>query len=685
MPGRQLQMLNAIAAAANAATSVDSALQTTVDELCRHLGWPVGHAYLQQESTPPFLASARIWHLDDAARFASFRAESEQISFTAGVGMPGRVWQAHQPVWLGDLSADNNFLRSACAREAGLHAGFAFPVLTGGQVTAVLEFFAPVRTPPDEAMLELCSQIGAMLGRVFERQRLEHNLSELNRDLERRVAQRTIELTESRAALQDFLDNANDLIQSVDMEGRYRFVNRAWCETLGYTQEEAAALSMFDVIDPAWHEHCQTLFKELLKTARPLRMETVFRTKDGRPVQVEGNINLRHEAGRPDVTRGVFRDITQRKQTEQALQVSQARWKLAVTASKDGIWDWDMVGRQVYVSPQAKALIGYADDELRNGMDVWSELVHPEDRPRLARALKRHLRRETPVFECEHRMRAKDGGYRWILARGAALFDDRGRPQRMLGAFIDVTPRRLAEEQMIANLAREKELGEMKTRFVAMASHELRTPLATFSLAVDFFRQHWSRLQPVQVEENLQTIAAGVQQLRHVLDHLLLAGQDDEGQMRCHPAPLELTGFCRQLADEVKATHRAPHLIEWVFSRREWVVRLDPRLLRHILTNLLGNACKYSPGGGSVRCGVAEASGGIVLTVADEGIGIPPEDQLRLFDFFFRAGNVGGIPGTGLGLLVVQRCVAAHGGRIEFTSTPGAGTCFTVCLPQAQG
>lgn len=678
-------MLNAIAAAANAATSVDSALQTTVDELCRHLGWPVGHAYLQQESTPPFLASARIWHLDDAARFASFRAESEQISFTAGVGMPGRVWQAHQPVWLGDLSADNNFLRSACAREAGLHAGFAFPVLTGGQVTAVLEFFAPVRTPPDEAMLELCSQIGAMLGRVFERQRLEHNLSELNRDLERRVAQRTIELTESRAALQDFLDNANDLIQSVDMEGRYRFVNRAWCETLGYTQEEAAALSMFDVIDPAWHEHCQTLFKELLKTARPLRMETVFRTKDGRPVQVEGNINLRHEAGRPDVTRGVFRDITQRKQTEQALQVSQARWKLAVTASKDGIWDWDMVGRQVYVSPQAKALIGYADDELRNGMDVWSELVHPEDRPRLARALKRHLRRETPVFECEHRMRAKDGGYRWILARGAALFDDRGRPQRMLGAFIDVTPRRLAEEQMIANLAREKELGEMKTRFVAMASHELRTPLATFSLAVDFFRQHWSRLQPVQVEENLQTIAAGVQQLRHVLDHLLLAGQDDEGQMRCHPAPLELTGFCRQLADEVKATHRAPHLIEWVFSRREWVVRLDPRLLRHILTNLLGNACKYSPGGGSVRCGVAEASGGIVLTVADEGIGIPPEDQLRLFDFFFRAGNVGGIPGTGLGLLVVQRCVAAHGGRIEFTSTPGAGTCFTVCLPQAQG
>ncbi len=126
MPGRQLQMLNAIAAAANAATSVDSALLTTVDELCSHMGWPVGHAYLQQEGTPPFLASARIWHLDDAARFASFRAESERISFTAGVGMPGRVWQTHRPVWLGDLMADHNFLRSACAREAGLHAGFAF-------------------------------------------------------------------------------------------------------------------------------------------------------------------------------------------------------------------------------------------------------------------------------------------------------------------------------------------------------------------------------------------------------------------------------------------------------------------------------------------------------------------------------------------------------------------------------
>ncbi len=227
-----------------------------------------------------------------------------------------------------------------------------------------------------------------------------------------------------------------------------------------------------------------------------------------------------------------------------------------------------MADRQVYVSPQAKAMIGYGDHELRNGLDVWKELVHPEDRLQLTRALKRHLRRETPVFECEHRMLGKDGDYRWILARGAALFDDRGRPQRMLGAFIDVTLRHQAEEQVIANLARERELTELKARFVAMASHELRTPLATFSLGVELLRKHWPTLSPERIEKKFPD--GHRQHPAPARDHgRPSVGRPERGRAAAVPAgPVELAGFCRRLADEVKAASHAPHAIEWEFSRR---------------------------------------------------------------------------------------------------------------------
>ena len=385
----------------------------------------------------------------------------------------------------------------------------------------------------------------------------EHAREQLRRhldELEAQVVARTVEVENSRAQLQDILDNASDLIQSVDAAGRYGFVNRAWCEALGYTPEAAAGLTIFDVIAPEDHGHCREAFARLLVTGDPLRIETKFRAKDGRQVLVEGHVNLRAEAGRPATTRGVFRDITERKQ---------------------------------------------------------------------------------------------------------------------------------AEQQMLANLAKEKELNELKSRFVAMASHELRTPLATFSLGVELLQMHWARLTPEQIERNLLTITTSVQHLRSILDDLLLLGQSEEGRLRCRPVAVELPGFCRKLTEETREADRSRHPFEWEFSGPAVETFLDPQLLRHILTNLLSNACKYSPEGRPVRCRIAAEADRIVLTVADEGIGIPPEDQPRLFDFFFRAGNVGGIPGTGLGLLVVQRCVTAHDGHIGFASAPGQGTCFTVTLPRA--
>ncbi|MBI4625297.1 MAG: large conductance mechanosensitive channel protein MscL [Verrucomicrobia bacterium] len=499
--------------------------------------------------------------------------------------------------------------------------------------------------------------------------------------LETQVLARTAELETSRAELQDFLDNASDLIQSVDVEGRYRFVNRAWCETLGYAPAEVAGLTMFDVIAPGQHAHCGAAFQRLLATREAQRIETEFRRKDGRSVIVEGHVNVRLKEGRPATTRGVFRDITERRRAEEELRASRTRWQLAVTASRDGIWDWNMVTREVYASPHAKELIGFSDAELSNDFETWTQLVHPEDRPKVAGALKQHLRRATPIFECEHRMRAKDGSYRWILSRGASLFDERGKPQRMLGAFIDITERRHTEEQMITNLAREKELNELKSHFVSMASHELRTPLAAMSLGVDFLMAHRRKLTDDDIEKTLATTRDGVRQLRAILDNLLLLGRAEDLKIHCVPVSADVPELLRKLADEARNVDKHSHAIDVSCAPTAWRAPLDPQLVRHVVLNLLSNACKYSPAGGPVQLAATVRGQQLEFTVTDRGIGIPAEDQSRLFTFFFRARNVSDIPGSGLGLLVVRHCLEAHGGTIAFTSALGEGTRFTVTLP----
>lgn len=180
---QQLQLLEAIAVAANETTSVETALQFAVEQVCRFTGWPLGHAHLAKGSSDsPQLLSTSIWHTGEPERFQEFFEATRQMSFTAGVGLPGRVLATRSPVWLADTSEDHNFPRSQAARSAGLKAAFAFPVLVGSDVAAVLEFFGNTVTPPDETLLRLMAQIGTQIGRVLERQRAHDRLVDASHD-----------------------------------------------------------------------------------------------------------------------------------------------------------------------------------------------------------------------------------------------------------------------------------------------------------------------------------------------------------------------------------------------------------------------------------------------------------------------------------------------------------------------
>lgn len=179
---RDVQLLQRVTFAANATSDVEVALTRAIDEICRTVGWPVGHAYVLDPEDRDRLVPTDQWHLADPS-FEPFREVTVGTAFVRGNGLPGRVLETGDPDWIPDVVRDDNFPRSGSAQQVGLRTAMAFPVLAGDRVEAVLEFYDDQRVEPDVAMLELMGSIGTELGRVFERHRSREELERANEDL----------------------------------------------------------------------------------------------------------------------------------------------------------------------------------------------------------------------------------------------------------------------------------------------------------------------------------------------------------------------------------------------------------------------------------------------------------------------------------------------------------------------
>ncbi len=208
---KQVQLLHAIAVTANESTTLEAALQTALDKVCEHAGWPVGHALVLSEQEPRRLVSAKLWHLDKPERFSSFREITEATAFLPGIGLPGRVWESGQSVWIPDVGQDDNFPRRNAGKDLGVRTGFAFPVLMGTTVIAVLEFFSIQQEQP-VTLWEVAIQIGTQLGRVFERHRAARELEKLHKQL--LEASRQAGMAEVATAV---LHNVGNVLNSVNV------------------------------------------------------------------------------------------------------------------------------------------------------------------------------------------------------------------------------------------------------------------------------------------------------------------------------------------------------------------------------------------------------------------------------------------------------------------------------------
>ena len=237
-------------------------------------------------------------------------------------------------------------------------------------------------------------------------------------------------------------------------------------------------------------------------------------------------------------------------------------------------------------------------------------------------------------------------------------------------------------EERTAELVKANELNQFKSEFVSMLSHDIRNPLNTILLAAGLLQNQDERLTKEKKLNHLQMIRSAIKNMAQLLDEVTFIGKADSGRLGFEVICLDLEAFCRQMVDEVRLIANDKHLTLVFASFGQLDEALwDESLLRHILGNLLSNAIKYSLPGGMVRFELIGQEKAVIFRVQDWGIGIPQENQKRLFQPFRRADNVGNIPGTGLGLAIAKKCVDAHGGEIVVNSQVGVGTTFTVTLP----
>jgi PAS domain S-box-containing protein len=382
---------------------------------------------------------------------------------------------------------------------------------------------------------------------------------------------------------------------------------------------------------------------------------------------------------------GVMIDITERKQAEIALAQSGDLWKRALEGTGDGVWDWRVQEGLELLSPACKALYGFAPEELPDTPNALDDRTHPEDLESMRIARKAHFAGQTPIYINEHRVRCKDGSWKWILSRGMVLTRDaQGHPLRMVGTHTDITLRKQADA-LRAERDRAAAADLAKSQFLSRVSHELRTPLN----AVLGFTQ-LLELEPGDGERQRQWIAQVLSSGRHLLalmDDVLDLSSAQTGQLAMATEVLPL----REPLDEALAMLAASAAAAQVRLHNDsrdsldtppCRVRADRRRLLQVLSNLIGNGIKYNHPQGWVRVQVETVAGWVSIHISDSGPGLDALQQARLFQPFERLGaQRGPVAGTGLGLALSRELVEAMGGSITVRSEAGAGATFTISLP----
>jgi PAS domain S-box-containing protein len=531
-----------------------------------------------------------------------------------------------------------------------------------------------------------------------ERAKLEIEL------VERKRAQEILAKSEEKYST--IVEKSNDGIIIIQ-NGIVKFVNSKMIELTGFSFDETAGRPFLSFISEGFQQITADMYKKRMSSEQlSNKYETAILTKSGRIIAVEISANIIEYEGTPS-DMAIVRDITERKRNEETLKASEAKFRNLVENAAAGIVTSLPDGQIISANKAAIEIYGYGSPEQIKGRSINDLYASIEDRKRLLEII-----REKQVAKgFEARMIRQDGAPFWASLNVITQTSESGEKQ-LIAIIEDITDRKSFEVEL-AHLNEElrtfnqqleikveertrqlqiavkeaKAANQAKSEFLASMSHELRTPLNAiigFSQVLD--AQYFGTLNEKQTEYVKDVLESG-RHLLSLINDILDLSKIEAGKMELEFSAVKMADLLRNslvMIKEKALAHQINLEVKIAEEIENLEINVDERKLKQVIFNLLSNAIKFTPDGGSIKIESRNEKEGLLISVRDTGIGISPQEKVRLFEAFYQAS--GGIkdktPGTGLGLNITKSIVEKHGGRIWVESEgPGKGSCFSFTLP----
>ncbi|MEA3324492.1 MAG: PAS domain S-box protein [Euryarchaeota archaeon] len=527
----------------------------------------------------------------------------------------------------------------------------------------------------------------AVIRDITERKAAEVELEEHRKRLKELVEARTIELTRANAALQEseerfrtLTESISDWIWEVDENATYTYASPRLKDLLGYESEEVIGKTPFDLMHPEDAKHVATDFGAIAETQRPFSgLENVNVHKDGRVVVIEtSGVPILDAGGNFRGYRGIDRDITERKRAEEALVVLKEQYRMLVEQAGQMMYAYDIQTGQITWSGDVRIITGCTPDEFQK-VDIsgWERLIHPDDR-KAALALLEEATEKCSSYQVEYRFRHKDGAYHYVEDNGIFLAGESGNAIRMLGTMKDIAERKDAEVMLEQALSDLKRSNTDLEQFAYIVSHDLQEPLRMVSSYMELLRRRYEGKLDHDADDFIGFAVDGASRMQTLIRDLLIYSRVGTRGKSLTPTDCEYI-FPQVLADLKLAIEDSGAVVT---CNALPTLNADASQLIRLFQNLIGNAIKFR-GDNPVHIHVAAEQKGSewLFSVADNGIGIPPEYFDRIFVVFERLHARDEYSGTGIGLAVCKKIVERHGGRMWVKSEIGQGSTFYFTIP----
>jgi PAS domain S-box-containing protein len=429
------------------------------------------------------------------------------------------------------------------------------------------------------------------------------------------------------------------------------------------------------------YRQVEQLFRDFAKgDVRDYEM-TLTTKSGGKRIVSWNSINRVDAAGSIVEVIGFGNDVTERRLAEQALKRSEERYALAQRAANIGSWDWNIETGDLHWSERIEPMFGFGPGEFAGTYEAFVERLHPDDRAFVQEAVRASVE-EDKEYAIEHRIIWPDGTLRWLAETGDVFRNAEGKAVRMLGVVQDITGRKLAEERLRHTLAELERSNAELERFAYVVSHDLQEPLRMVSSFTQLLARRYRGRLDKDADEFIGFAVDGTRRMQRLLNDLLVYSR-----VTTQAKPLERTDLKSVLAQVLENLQLAIEEAGATITHDALpTVEADETQLIQLFQNLIGNALKFrGEQPPHIHVAATPQGGGWIFSVRDNGIGIAPDQQERIFEIFQRAHDRSKYAGTGIGLAICKRIVERHGGRIWVESQPETGATFSFTLVAQEG